>query len=99
MSDADDRKRFTNVEMPQWYRITALVVRAVGFFTLLAAAWQATHQDISPSPWPMAGVIVGVLLLVLPSLPKAYIEQRNRFRGLRDGSFKKFVENDKRRDG
>src|SRR6267142_6145873 len=98
MSDSQ-YERFANVQMPRWYRIAAWVVRVLGFLIFLVSAWQATHQDISSSPWPMAGIIVGVLLLVLPSLPKAYIEQRNRFRGLRDGSFKKFVENGKRRDG
>ena len=50
--------------------------------------------DGAPGRFGLVGVLVGVLLLALPSLPKAYIEQRNRIRGLRDGSFKEFLENE-----
>jgi hypothetical protein len=97
MSDSQ-YERFANVQMPRWYRITAWVIRVVGFPVFLASAWQMTHQDASGSSLPIVGVIVGVLLLALPSLPKAYIEQRNRIRGLRDGSFKEFLEHEQRKD-
>jgi hypothetical protein len=90
--------RFANVQMPRWYRISAWIVRAVAFLILVVSAWVMTHQDATGSSWPIVGVIVGVLLLVLPSLPKAYIEQRNRIRGLRDGSFKEFLENEQRKN-
>ncbi len=98
MSDPKYEK-FANVRMPQWYRITAWIARSGGFLMLLGSAWQMIQQGASGSawPWPIAGVLTGVLLLVLPSLPKAYIEQRNRLRGLRDGSFKEFLENEQRK--
>ena len=69
----------------------------VAFLVLVVSAWIMTHQDATGSSWPIAGVIVGVLLLVLPSLPKAYIEQRNRNRGLRDGSFQEFLKDEHRK--
>ena len=97
MSDSQ-YERFANVEMPRWYRMTAWVVRLVGFLIFLVCAWQMTHQDATGSSLPMAGVLGGVLLVALPSLPKAFIEQRNRMRGLRDGSFKEFLENDQRKN-
>jgi|SRR5438094_7046541 len=96
MSDSH-HERFANVRMPQWYRISAWVVRVIGFLIFLASAWYVTHADASGPAWPMAGVLVGIVLLILPSLPKAYIEQRNRIRGLRDGSFKKFLEDEKQK--
>jgi hypothetical protein len=46
----------------------------------------------------MGGVFIGVLLLAGPSLPKAFIEQRNRNRGIRDGSFKEFLEEQQRKE-
>jgi hypothetical protein len=78
--------------------MTAWVVRVVGFLIFLVCAWQMTHQDATGSPWPMAGVLGGVLLVALPSLPKAYIEQRNRIRGLRDGSYNAFLESEQRKN-
>ncbi len=89
--------RFANVQMPRWYRISARVVRAMGFLIFLASAWQMTREGSSVSVWLM-GALVGVLVLALPSLPKAYIEQRNRLRGLRDGSFKEFLESERQKD-
>ena len=57
-----------------------------------------THQDATGSTWPIAGVIIGVFMLLLPSLPKAYIEQRNRIRGARDGSFQEFLKDEQSND-
>jgi len=91
-------QRFANVQMPKWYRISAWIVRTLAFLILLGSAWVMTHQDATGSSWPIVGVIVGVLLLLLPSMPKAYIEQRNRIRGLRDGSFKEFLEDEQRKN-
>jgi len=97
MSDAD-RERFTNVQMPRWYRITAWIVRVAGFIVCLSSGWQMTHQEASASSWPLAGVFVGAALLGLPSLPKAFIEQRNRIRGLKDGSFNEFLKHERQKD-
>jgi hypothetical protein len=73
-------------------------MRAIGLLLLLGCAWLMTHSDASGPRWPIAGGIVGVLLLILPSLPKAYIEQRNRIRGLRDGSFKEVLDSEQRKN-
>jgi hypothetical protein len=56
-----------------------------------------TREDARGPLWPIVGGIIGVFLLILPSLPKAYIEQRNRTRGLRDGSLKEFLESEQRK--
>jgi len=72
-------------------------MRAVGLLVLLGCGWLMTHSDAGGPLWPIVGGIVGVLLLILPSLPKAYIEQRNRIRGLRDGSFKEFLDSEQRK--
>ena len=69
-------------------------MRVVAFLILLGSAWVMTHRDATGSSWPVAGVINGVLLLVLPLLPKAYIEQRNRIQGARDGSFQEFLKDE-----
>jgi hypothetical protein len=69
----------------------------VAFLVLVGSAWIMTHEEVTGSCWPISGVIVGVLLLVLPSLPKAYIEQRNRIQGLRDGSFQEFLKDEQRK--
>src|SRR5262249_29208160 len=79
-------QRFANVQMPRWYRRASWAVRLVGLLLLVGCAWLMTHEDARGPLWPIAGGIMGLLLLILPSLPKAYIEQRNRIRGLRDGS-------------
>src|SRR5437764_1298297 len=89
-------ERFANVAMPRWYRIMAWTLRSVGFVMLVDSAWHMTHQDGSGASWPIVGRVAGILLLVLPSLPNPYIEQRNRLRGLRDGSFKDFLDNEQR---
>ena len=88
--------RFANVRMPQWYRISAWVVRAVGLLIVVISTWRMSREDSAASTWCAAGVLIGVLLLALPSLPKAYLEQRNRIRGLRDGSFKKFLDEEQK---
>jgi hypothetical protein len=87
-------EKFADVRMPRWYRIAAWTVRVVGFLLFIGCAWRMTHEDTAGPLWPTSGVIVGMFLLVLPSLPKAYIEQRNRIRGLRDGSFREFLEDE-----
>src|SRR5262249_24830225 len=88
------QQRFSNVQMPRWYRISGWIVRVAAFLILLVSAYVMTHQDDTGSSWPMAGAIIGVLLLLVPGLPKAYIEQRNRLRGIRDGSFQQFLKDE-----
>jgi len=66
-------------------------MRMIGFVILVACAWQMTRENSHASRLIVAGFIVGILLLLLPSLPKAYLEQRNRIRGMHDGSFQEFL--------
>jgi hypothetical protein len=91
-------ERFANVRLPRWYRVTARIVRVIGFLIFLTCAWKMTQQDGKASGGMVGGIILGILLLILPSLPKAYLEQRNRNRGLRDGSFQEFLESQKKKD-
>ena len=78
--------------MPLWYVVTSYVVRILGFGLFLFCAWHFTRFGGSTSPWLFAGILGGVLLMALPSLPKALIEQRNRLRGLRDGTLNEHFE-------
>ena len=88
MKDAE-YQRFFDVTMPGWYRKTALVIRVIGGLIALVCAWWMARQPPESWMWPIIGILVGCALMVIPSLPKAYVEQRNRIRGLRDGNFQK----------
>lgn len=90
--------RFRNVQMPQWYRVCAVVMRVVGFVSVAVSVWSLNHSNPSSSAWLAIGFFGGLTLLILPSLPKAYLEQRNRIRGLRDGSFQEFIEKRKTKE-
>src|SRR6266404_2474889 len=91
MRDAPE-DRFCNVQMPQRYRIASGVARVIGFVALVASAWLFLDSSSGGSRWRAFGFFAGLALLILPSLPKAYIEQRNRMRGLRDGSFQQYLD-------
>jgi hypothetical protein len=84
-----------NVPMPVWYRICAAVARVVGFALLVGSAWLHINSYATNSVCLAIGFFGGLALLILPSLPKAYLEQRNRMRGLRDGSFQEFIDDQK----
>lgn len=91
MNDTE-HQRFFDVTMPKWYRKTALAVRVVGSAIALPCAWLMAHDSPDSSMWSVVGMIAGFLLLLIPSLPKAYIEQQNRIRGLRDGDFQQYFD-------
>jgi len=84
--------RFRNVQMPPWYRIAAGVARVAGFVVLVGSAWLHLNSSFGGSGLLALGFFGGLALLILPSLPKAYLEQRNRLRGLRDGSFQEYLD-------
>ncbi len=84
--------RFKNVQMPRWYGVVAVVARVGGFVALVGSVWLHLNSRLSGSVWLAVGLFGGIALLLLPSLPKAYLEQRNRIRGLRDGSFQEFLD-------
>ena len=85
-------KCFFNVQMPKWYRLASLVLRLlciVVVVVVVASGQIFGVNDVHTKVWI---VIAAGLVAALPSLPKAIIEQRNRLRGLRDGSFQKYLE-------
>ena len=84
MDDQECRQCF-DVTMPQWYRKIALVVRMLGAVLALACVWLTADGPLGSLMWPSVGMIAGFLTMVLPSFPKAYIEQRKRTRERRDG--------------
>lgn len=86
----EQHAEFFDAKMPRWYAITALILRFVGFALLIYSVWLLTRPH-SSATWPIFGFLIGILLLVLPSLPKAYIEQRNRIRGFRAGSLQEHL--------
>jgi hypothetical protein len=79
--------QFRNVPMPRWYRIGAVAGRVLGFVAMVATAWLFLHSSSGGSRWHALAFFAGLALLILPSFPKACLEQRNRLRGLGDGSF------------
>jgi hypothetical protein len=78
--------------MPMWYRIGAVAARVIGFVTLVGSAWLHLNSTAIGSGWLALGFFGGIALLIFPSLPKAYLEQRNRMRGLREGSFQQYLD-------
>ena len=87
MNTNEQHRQFFDVPMPGWYVPASYVVRIIGFGAFLLCAWRFTHSESVVSPWVFGGVLGGILLMLLPSLPKAFIEQRNRIRGLAGGTF------------
>ncbi len=73
-------------KMPEWYDRIAFLWRGVcfGFVAgyLLAMGLRKFDSTISA----ILVVLFSSIMGVLPSIPKAYIEQRNRIRALRNGS-------------
>lgn len=84
--------QFRNVQLPPWFRVTTLVARVAGFVAVVCSAWFHLNSSSGGSGWIALGFFGGLALLILPSLPKAYLEQRNRLRGMRDGSFQEYLD-------
>ncbi len=97
-------QRFFNVQMPDWFKKVALLVRlfcAAIIVVVLCLHFTRGVQDVTRGvPDVTRGVqdvliSVGVVislafLMALPSVPKAFIEQRNRIRGLKDGTMEEW---------
>jgi hypothetical protein len=85
-----------NIEMPRWWDRVAFLWRGLclGFFLgYLFGAWAPPSTNSTTS---MVVVAVALVLAALPTLPKAWIEQRNRIRAARSGTLMQEVE--RRRD-
>jgi hypothetical protein len=80
---------FYNVKMPSWYKLTSYIIRILGFSVFVYCLWWfVNYRDFSI--WSVMGFLAGIMFIALPSLPKAYIEQRNIIKGLKDGSFQDY---------
>lgn len=88
-------ERFFNVRMPRWFQLASLVFRSVcacAIVTVMILHFTRGFPDILAA----VGMVIGfAVLLAAPSIPKAFIEQRNRLRGLRDGSLRELMELEK----
>lgn len=82
----DDEQQFYNAEMPGWYRKAAWALRGLGFLATLGGLLVFVYVSQLQSPGGLYCFFVGLALLILPSIPRAAIEQRNRHRGLKDGT-------------
>ncbi len=73
-------------KMPDWYNRIAFLWRGVcfGFVAGYFLAMRMREHDSTISA--VFVILFSSILVVLPSIPKAYIEQRNRIRALRNGS-------------
>ena len=83
----DNEKRFYDLKMPRWYCIAAWACRVLGLVTTIGGLLVAVYVSEMESVGGFCCFFIGLILFVLPSLPKAFIEQWNRIKGLQDGSF------------
>ncbi len=92
-------ERFFDVKMPRWFQRASFVFRSVcvsAIATVLVLHYTRGFPDLLMA----VGMIIGfAVLLAAPSVPKAFIEQRNRLRGLRDGSLRELMELEKDSQG
>lgn len=82
----ENETRFDNVTMPRWYGIAAWTCRILGLATAVGGLLSFVYLSKMESAEWFYCFFIGLILLVLPSLPKASIEQWNRINGRRDGS-------------
>ena len=86
----NQHEHFFNVRMPRWYRAACVVFWSLCAMGIVSVV--ALHAYDFVSIGTTIGVVIGVgLLAMLPGIPKAFIEQRNRLRGLKDGSFQEYL--------
>ena len=97
-SETDRKEELTrglfSVEMPKWYTVSAALFRGVCLGFVLSVAFMQFLFPVPPGDIfvPVIAIIAAAILAALASLPKAWIEQRSRIRGMRDGSMKGFLE-------
>jgi len=80
--------------MPRWYRTLSLAIRVLCAIAIaIVFIW---HESLGIKDTGIAALIVIFIALAaaLMSLPKAVIEQRNRNRGLKDGTFQEYLRRD-----
>lgn len=74
-----------NARMPQWWDRVAFFIRGASLGFLLGYLFADPFPPSTVSPASMLVVACALLLAALPSLPKAWIEYRNRVRAWRGG--------------
>ena len=76
--------------MPSWFRRAALLFRlacGIGIVATLGFYFANLLSDVLIA----VGIVIGLaVLMALPSAPKAFVEQRNRIRGLKDGTMEEW---------
>jgi hypothetical protein len=93
MDQQEQHKHFFDVEMPPWYRYGALALRILCLLAIVAVVVWRNVFGIREAH-VAAFVVIGIAVVaMLPSIPKAWIEQRNRLRGLKDGSLDRYLKN------
>lgn len=90
------RRRFFDVQMPRRYCIGAFVFRVLCLAFIVAMLVVNILQEYEDVGTLVLALIVAAGLATLPSLPKALIEQRNRLRGLKDGTMQEFLDLEKK---
>ena len=88
-------QRFFDVQMPDWFKRASLAFRgccAAAIAVVLALHFSRGVPEVMITVLIVIGLAV---LMALPSIPKAFIEQRNRIRGLRDGTMQELIELEK----
>ena len=88
----ENENRFFNVEMPKWYTVCASLFRGVCLGFIFGVLFMKFMFRVENIMIPVIAILVAAFLAALPSLPKAWIEQRNRLRGLKDGTMKEYIE-------
>jgi len=73
-------------KMPEWYNRAAFLWRGLCLGFAAGYLLAARLPGFDPTVSAIVVIVITCALAILPSLPKAYIEHRNRVRALRDGS-------------
>ena len=90
------QKNFFNAEMPKWYKIISWIIYTICSVGILIIFIISTIFNTVYSTSSVLIIIGLTVIAMLPSIPKAFIEQRNRIRGIRDGSFQKHLDESKK---
>ena len=91
MADTERHKQFFDVEMPRWYRILSWTIRILCAVSIAVVLIWRSNLGIKATDTAVFIIIGIALVAALPSLPKAYIEQKNRLRGLKDGTLQDHI--------
>ena len=81
-----------NIEMPRWWERTAWLIRGLSLGFLLGYLFSTLISPAESGAGPIIVITASMVAALLPSVPKAWIEQRNRVRAARDGTLTDTIE-------